>query len=106
MKMKMVDDSVGNQVRQNVVQNDGNKVRQNAVQNPGTQNVENMNGLSVVPKITYQYGNGSVVTALAEGNFNGINGIQSTQEEFEFMTDEDAHEETERVNVNYTSEDT
>ncbi|GKA64376.1 RNA-directed DNA polymerase, eukaryota, reverse transcriptase zinc-binding domain protein [Tanacetum coccineum] len=33
-------------------------------------------------------------------------GIQSTQEEFEFMTAADAHEETERVNVNYTSEDT
>ncbi|GKC00010.1 crossover junction endonuclease EME1B-like protein [Tanacetum coccineum] len=33
-------------------------------------------------------------------------GIQSTQEEFEFMTTADAHEETERVKVNCTSEDT
>ncbi|GKB38993.1 hypothetical protein Tco_0883935, partial [Tanacetum coccineum] len=33
-------------------------------------------------------------------------GFQSTQEEFEFMTAADAHEETERVKVNYTSEDT
>ncbi|GJT11634.1 hypothetical protein Tco_0858676 [Tanacetum coccineum] len=33
-------------------------------------------------------------------------GIQSTHEEFEFMTAADAHEETERLNVNYTSEDT
>ncbi|GKA05641.1 hypothetical protein Tco_0684761 [Tanacetum coccineum] len=34
IKMQMVDDNVGNQVRQNAVQNDGNEVRQNAVQNP------------------------------------------------------------------------
>ncbi|GJT77110.1 hypothetical protein Tco_1043835 [Tanacetum coccineum] len=33
-------------------------------------------------------------------------GIQSTQEEFEFMTTADDHEETERVKVNCTSEDT
>ncbi|GJS11044.1 reverse transcriptase domain-containing protein [Tanacetum coccineum] len=33
-------------------------------------------------------------------------GIQSTQEEFKFMTAADAHEETERVKVNCTSEDT
>nr|GFD22501.1 hypothetical protein [Tanacetum cinerariifolium] len=32
--------------------------------------------------------------------------IQSTQEEFEFMTTADAHKETERVNMNYISEDT
>ncbi|GKF18213.1 RNA-directed DNA polymerase, eukaryota, reverse transcriptase zinc-binding domain protein [Tanacetum coccineum] len=33
-------------------------------------------------------------------------GIQSTQEEFEFMAAADAYEETERVKVNCTSEDT
>ncbi|GKG31267.1 putative reverse transcriptase domain-containing protein, partial [Tanacetum coccineum] len=33
-------------------------------------------------------------------------GIQSTQEEFEFMIAADAHEETERVKVNCTLEDT
>nr|GEW33311.1 hypothetical protein [Tanacetum cinerariifolium] len=33
-------------------------------------------------------------------------GIRSTQEEFEFVTVADAHEETKRVNVNYTSDDT
>ncbi|GJU96439.1 crossover junction endonuclease EME1B-like protein [Tanacetum coccineum] len=74
IKMQMVDDNFGNQVRQNAVQNDGNEVGQNAVQNPGIQNVENMNGLSVVSEIENQYGNGDVVTAPAEGNGNGING--------------------------------
>ncbi|GKA96624.1 gag-pol polyprotein [Tanacetum coccineum] len=131
------------------MQKDGNEVGQNAIQNPGLQNVENMNGLSVVPEIANQYGNGNVVTAPAEGNGNGINGnpircyncrgeshyasnctvksrkqdaaylqqqlqiaqeeeagIHNTQEEFEFITTAYAHEETDRVKVNYTSEDT
>ncbi|GJR33260.1 hypothetical protein Tco_1109492 [Tanacetum coccineum] len=108
-----------------------------------------MNGLSVVPKIANQSGNGNVVTAPAEGNGNGINGnpircynyrgeshyasnctvksrkqdaaylqqqlqiaqeeeagIHNTQEEFEFITTAYAHEETDRVKVNCTSEDT
>ncbi|GKE51929.1 hypothetical protein Tco_1487085 [Tanacetum coccineum] len=121
--MQMVDDNVGNQVRQNDVQNEGNEVGQNV------------------------YGNGNVVTAPAEGNDNGINGnsircynwrgeghyasnytvkprkrdaaylqqqlqiaqeeeagIQSTQKECEIMA-ADAYEETERVKVNCTSED-
>ncbi|GKA19991.1 hypothetical protein Tco_0699906 [Tanacetum coccineum] len=73
-------------------------------------NVENMNGLSVVPEIANQYGNRNVVTTLAEDNGNGINeeeaGIQSTKEEFEFMAAADAYEETERVKVNYTLEAT
>ncbi|GJR65794.1 hypothetical protein Tco_0011859 [Tanacetum coccineum] len=43
------------------------------VQNLGIQNVENMNGLSIVLEIANQYGNEDVVTALAEGNGNGIN---------------------------------
>nr|GEW34785.1 hypothetical protein [Tanacetum cinerariifolium] len=82
IKMQMVDDNVGNQI------------------------VENMNGLSVVSKIANQYGNGNVVTASVEGNGNGINGIQSTQKEFEFMTAADAHKETKRVKVNCSLEDT
>ncbi|GJR80588.1 hypothetical protein Tco_0151373 [Tanacetum coccineum] len=57
-----------------------------------------------------RYGNGNVETTPTEGNGNGINeeetGIQSTQEEFEFMAAADAYKETERVKVNYTSEDT
>ncbi|GJS73472.1 zf-CCHC domain-containing protein [Tanacetum coccineum] len=149
IKMQMVDDNVGNQVRHNSVQNDGNEVGQNVVQNPGIHIVENMKGLSVVLKIANQYGNRNIETALVEGNGNCINGnlircyncrgeghyasncivklrkrdtaylqqqlqiaqekeagIQSTQEEFEFMAAADAYEETERVKVNCTSEDT
>ncbi|GKC67389.1 hypothetical protein Tco_1099987, partial [Tanacetum coccineum] len=52
--MKMVDDNVGNQVRQN------------AVQNPGIQIVENMNGLSVVSEIANRFGKENVVTV---GNY-------------------------------------
>ncbi|GKC73501.1 hypothetical protein Tco_1119384 [Tanacetum coccineum] len=90
--------------------NNNQRIGQNVVQNPGIQIVENMNGLSVVSEIANQYGNGNFVTAPSEGNDNGINeeeaGIQSTQEEFEFMTTADAHEKTERVKMNCTSEDT
>ncbi|GKA55545.1 gag-pol polyprotein [Tanacetum coccineum] len=149
IKMQMVDDNVGNQVRHNAVQNNGNEVGQNAVQNSGIQIVENMKGLSVVSETANQYGNGNVETTPAEGNGNGIDGnpircyncrgeghyasnctvkprkqdaaylhqqlqiaqeeeagIQSTQEEFEFMAVVDAYKETERVKVNCTSEDT
>ncbi|GJR36200.1 hypothetical protein Tco_1211884 [Tanacetum coccineum] len=74
IKMQMVDDNVGNQVRHNAVQNDGNEVEQNAVQNLGIQIVENKNGLSVVSEIANQYGNRNVATAPAEGNGNGISG--------------------------------
>ncbi|GJX95839.1 retrovirus-related pol polyprotein from transposon TNT 1-94 [Tanacetum coccineum] len=73
-QMLMVDDNVGNQFRQNAVQNVGHLVGQNAVQNQGIQNVGNQNGLSVVPGIANQHGNGNVVAARAEGNSNGING--------------------------------
>ncbi|GJY22949.1 hypothetical protein Tco_0396607 [Tanacetum coccineum] len=73
-QMLMVDDNVGNQFRENAMQNVGHLVGQNAVQNQGTQNIRNQNGLSVVSEITNQYRNGDVVTAPAEGNDNGING--------------------------------
>ncbi|GJW06662.1 gag-pol polyprotein [Tanacetum coccineum] len=53
IKMQMVDDNVGNQERQNVVQYDGNEV---------------------CSRMPNHYGNGNVVTAPAEGNGNGING--------------------------------
>ncbi|GJT15835.1 hypothetical protein Tco_0874541 [Tanacetum coccineum] len=105
--------------------NDGNEVGQNVVQNQGIQIVENMNGLSVVPEIANQSGNGNVVIARLSNCIvkprkrdatylqqqlqfaqEEEAGIQSTQEEFEFMTAIDAYEETERVKVNCTSEDT
>nr|GEY94030.1 retrovirus-related Pol polyprotein from transposon TNT 1-94 [Tanacetum cinerariifolium] len=80
-EMLMDEDNVGNQFRPNAVQN-----------------------------IRNQYGNGNVDIAPAEGNGNGINeeeaGIQSTQEEFEFMATADDYEEIERVKVNCTLEDT
>ncbi|GJX92827.1 hypothetical protein Tco_0347413 [Tanacetum coccineum] len=71
--------------------NNNQRIGQNVVQNPGIQIVENMNGLSVVSEIANQYGNGNFVTAPSEGNDNGIN---------------DAYEETKRVKVNCTLEDT
>nr|GEY90451.1 hypothetical protein [Tanacetum cinerariifolium] len=107
IKMQMVDANVGNQVRQN------------AIQNLGIQIVENMNRLSVVSEITNQYGNGNVVTTPTEGNGNGINGnlircynyrgeghYASNCIEFEFMTTAYPHEETKRVKVNCTLKDT
>ncbi|GJR46680.1 hypothetical protein Tco_1314783 [Tanacetum coccineum] len=93
-QMLMVDDNVGNQFRENAVENVGHLVGQNAVQNQ----------------------------APAEGNGNGINGtmlllqqqlqiaqeeeagIQSTQKEFDCMASAGACEETERANANYTLE--
>nr|GEW79835.1 reverse transcriptase domain-containing protein [Tanacetum cinerariifolium] len=42
----------------------------------GKRNVENQNGLSVVPRIANHHRNGNVVVAQAEGNSNGINGNQ------------------------------
>ncbi|GKC59265.1 hypothetical protein Tco_1086863 [Tanacetum coccineum] len=129
-QMLMVDDNVGNQFRQNVVQNVGHLDWQNAVQNQGIQNVGNQNGLIVISRIANQNpnGNGNVVAAWAEGNANGNNrnqircynsqgedhlacncteeaGIQLTQEEFDFMADAGAYEEIERVNANFTLKD-
>nr|GEV03345.1 hypothetical protein [Tanacetum cinerariifolium] len=98
--MLMVDDNVENQFRPNAMQNVRNQVVLNVSQNPGVQNVGNQNGLCVVSETKNQYRNGNVVTASAEGNGNGINGIQSTQKDFEFMAAANAYEETERVKAN------
>ncbi|GKB64035.1 hypothetical protein Tco_0920221 [Tanacetum coccineum] len=96
-QMLMVDDNVGNQFRENAVQNVGHLVWQNVVQNQGIQNVGNQNGLSVILGITNQHGNGNIAQEEEAG-------IQSTQEEFDFMATTDACEETERANANYTLE--
>ncbi|GJV05064.1 hypothetical protein Tco_1338633 [Tanacetum coccineum] len=120
-QMLMVDDNVGNQFRQNVVQNVGNLVGQNAVQNQGIQMVGNQNGLSVISRIGNQHGNENVVAARAEGNVKPRKrdaaylhkqmqiaqkeegGIQLTSEEFDFMANVGACKETDRANANYGS---
>nr|GEV78089.1 hypothetical protein [Tanacetum cinerariifolium] len=51
-----------------------------------------------------QYRNGNVVSAPVEGNGNGINGIQSTKIEFEFIDAADAYEETKKINANFILE--
>ncbi|GJT28596.1 retrovirus-related pol polyprotein from transposon TNT 1-94 [Tanacetum coccineum] len=104
--MLMVDDNVGNQFRENAVQNVGHLDGQHAVQNQGTQNVRNHNRLSVVLGIANQHGNGNVVAARAKGNANGnnINQIRcyNCQGEDHLAC---AYEEIERINANCTLKD-
>ncbi|GJR61433.1 retrovirus-related pol polyprotein from transposon TNT 1-94 [Tanacetum coccineum] len=93
------------------------KVVQNAVQNPGVQNVENQNGLIVVPGIAppianhnaNQNGNGNVVAARAETLLliaqKEEAGIQLQAKEFNLMAAARNIDEIEDVNANYgTSE--
>ncbi|GJS07868.1 hypothetical protein Tco_0425784 [Tanacetum coccineum] len=63
-------------------------------------------GLVISKICKSEIGKGNVVTLLAEIAQEEEVGIQSTQDEFEFMDVADAYEETERVKVNCTSEDT
>ncbi|GKD71526.1 retrovirus-related pol polyprotein from transposon TNT 1-94, partial [Tanacetum coccineum] len=76
--MLMIDDNVGNQFRQDAVQNVGHLVGQNAIQNQGIQNAENQNGLIVISGIANQNpnGNGNAIASRVEGNANGNNGNQ------------------------------
>ncbi|GKB27452.1 putative reverse transcriptase domain-containing protein [Tanacetum coccineum] len=93
-QMLMVDDNVGNQFRENAMHN---------------------NGLSVVPGIENQHGNGNVVATRAEGNSNEINGNQIrcyncrgillNYEEFDFMAAAGAYDEIEKVTANCTLQD-
>ncbi|GJV87810.1 putative reverse transcriptase domain-containing protein [Tanacetum coccineum] len=105
----LADEYLGNQFRPNAMHNVGNQVVLNASQNPGVQNVGNQNGLSVVSEIANQHGDGNVVTTMhhpSEGISNKQMqiaqkeeaGIQLTCEEFDFMADAGACEETERGN--------
>ncbi|GJT15847.1 retrovirus-related pol polyprotein from transposon TNT 1-94 [Tanacetum coccineum] len=96
--MQMVDENVGNQVRHNAVQYDGNEVGQNAVQDLGHYAKY---CIVMSRKRETAYLQQQLQIAREEEA-----GIQSTQEEFEFMTAADAHEEIKRVKVNCTSEDT
>nr|GEZ24018.1 hypothetical protein [Tanacetum cinerariifolium] len=113
IKIKMVDDNVGNQVRQNAMQNDGNEVRKNTVQNLAPTE-GNGKGINDNPIKCYNcrgnshYASDFIVKprkwdaaylqqqfqiALEEEAW-----IQSTQEEFEFMVAVDAYEETKSKN--------
>ncbi|GJV85724.1 hypothetical protein Tco_1525622 [Tanacetum coccineum] len=108
IKMQMVDDNVGNQVRQNVVQNDGRSWGKMLVRIDYS-DCCNYDGLVLFQKFGKKTSMGMecCYTIRNEGNGNGINGksdkiaqeeeagIQSTQEEFEFMAAADAYEETE-----------
>ncbi|GJU19005.1 hypothetical protein Tco_1146971, partial [Tanacetum coccineum] len=58
----------------------------------------NQNGLSVVPGIANQHGNGNVVIARAEG-------IQLNSEEFDFMAAAGAYDEIEKVTANCNLQD-
>nr|GEV08719.1 hypothetical protein [Tanacetum cinerariifolium] len=83
--------------------------------------VRNKIGISVDPRIENQYGIGNVLTTWAKGKEKrdaahlqqhmqiaqkGEARIQITQEEFDFMAVAGACEETKKVTVNFTSEDT
>ncbi|GJR18484.1 hypothetical protein Tco_0967011 [Tanacetum coccineum] len=96
--MLMVDDNVGNQFRQNAVQNVGHLVGQNAAQNQGIQNVRNQNGLSVVLGIANQHRNGNIAQKEEAG-------IQPNSEEFDFMAAAGAYNEIEEINANCTLKD-
>ncbi|GKB88325.1 hypothetical protein Tco_0960597 [Tanacetum coccineum] len=109
IKMQMVDDNVGNQVRHNAVQNpapaegngngiNGNPIRYYHCRGEGHYAIN----YTVKPrKRDAAYLQQQLQIALKEEV-----GIQSTQQKFEFMDAVDAYEETERVKVNCTSEDT
>ncbi|GKB46625.1 hypothetical protein Tco_0897378 [Tanacetum coccineum] len=108
IKMQMVDDNVGNHY------GNGNIV---TVPNEG-----NGNGINGNPIRCYNYrgeghyaSNCTVKSRKRDAAYlqqqlqiaqEEEAGIQSTQEEFEFMTAADAHEETKRVKLKCTSEDT
>nr|GEU77651.1 retrovirus-related Pol polyprotein from transposon TNT 1-94 [Tanacetum cinerariifolium] len=106
-QMLMVEDNVGNQFRPNALQNVRNQVVQNAVPNQGIQTVKNMNGLSVVLEIANQYGNEDDAVYLQQQLQIAQEeeaGIQSNQEEFDFMAAAGACEETKRANPHCTLE--
>ncbi|GKC88866.1 gag-pol polyprotein, partial [Tanacetum coccineum] len=106
IKMQMVDDNVENQVRQNAMQNDGNEVGQNAVQNPGCYNCRGEGHYARNCTVKPRKRGAVYLKQQLQIPQEEKAGIQSTQEEFEFMAVADVYEETERVKVNCTSEDT
>ncbi|GJX59973.1 hypothetical protein Tco_0291363 [Tanacetum coccineum] len=91
-----------------VVQNVDHWVGQQCSRNQGTQNVGNQNGLSVVPGIANQHGNGNVIAARAEAYLQtqlqiaqkDEAGIQLNSEEFDFMAVVGAYDKIEKVTAN------
>ncbi|GJS53695.1 hypothetical protein Tco_0627057 [Tanacetum coccineum] len=106
IKMQMVDDNVGNQYGNgNVVtapaEGNGNGINGNPIRCYNCRG-DNASNCTVKPrKWDAAYLQQQLQIAQKEEA-----GIEITQEEFEFMAVADAHEETERVKVNCTSEDT
>ncbi|GJX46376.1 hypothetical protein Tco_0271566 [Tanacetum coccineum] len=97
IKMQLVDDNVGNQVRHNAVQNDRNELGK-ICRGEGhyASNYTVKSGKRDAAYLQQQL----YISQEEEA------GIQSTQEEFEFITAADAHKEIERVKVNCTLKDT
>nr|GEU29717.1 hypothetical protein [Tanacetum cinerariifolium] len=92
-----------------LVQYYGNEVGQNAVQNLSIQIVENIRGLSVVLEIINQYWKmlkQHQLRVMVLVLMRKTRGSKALKKKIEFMAVADAYEETERVKVNCTSEDT
>ncbi|GKA05388.1 hypothetical protein Tco_0684508 [Tanacetum coccineum] len=116
----MVDDNVENQFRQNAMQNVGHLYGNGNVVTTSAE--VNGNGINGNPIRCYNYRGDShyasnCIVKLIKRDAADLQqqlqidqeeeaGIQSTQEEFEFMAAVDAYKETERVQVNCTLEDT
>nr|GEW10832.1 hypothetical protein [Tanacetum cinerariifolium] len=104
IKMKMVDDNYGNgNVRTSPVEGNGNGINGNSIRCYNFRGKGHYaSNCTVKPrKWDVAYLQQQLQIALEEEA-----GIQSIQEEFKFMAAADTYEETKRVKVNYTSEDT
>ncbi|GJS98346.1 retrovirus-related pol polyprotein from transposon TNT 1-94 [Tanacetum coccineum] len=108
IKMQMVDDNFGNQhgdgnVETTPTEGNGNGINGNPIRcyNCREEGHYTSNCTVKPKKQDVAYLQQQLQTALEEEA-----GIQSTQEEFKFMATADAYEETKRVKVNCTSEDT
>nr|GEU63240.1 reverse transcriptase domain-containing protein [Tanacetum cinerariifolium] len=110
IKMQMVDDNVGNQARQNAVQNSAARDEDNATGNNGNPirfyNCRGEGHYASNYTVKPRKRDAAYLQQQLQISLEKEAGIQSTQEEFKFMAAADAYEETKRVKVNCTSEDT